>query len=160
LLWHIMDILVENKKSTISFVLGLVVMGLVWILFSIFSSMYSVKWKTLSSDVQQKISLAKANFLARSETAIVHSWSTFAHSWSAFVRSWSTITRSISKDWTMPWSLAIGVIQNWSVEKIEVNALTLRVIIKWGISFTTTQPTKDAYVKLLETAKSKIEIVK
>jgi len=38
-----MDILVENKKSTISFVLGLVVMGLVWILFSIFSSMYSVK---------------------------------------------------------------------------------------------------------------------
>jgi hypothetical protein len=62
---------------------------------------------------------------------------------------------------TLPWTAAVNFIETAPVQKLELlSGLKIKLIMENGPTFTTTQPTKDAYLVPLKNAPSKIEVVK
>lgn len=134
--------LLSNKKTIIAFVLGLVVMWIVWLIsVSISPKAPLFPWaENLPADVQQRMNAAR-------QAALSHSG----------INAASPITWTVR---IMPWQTAATLLKSAPVEKIQVDGLDLKITIGGGLVFTTTQPRKDAYLPLIKGSKSKIQIIK
>ena len=62
---------------------------------------------------------------------------------------------------TMPWDVAVNMIKTAPIEKIQVlTGLSIKLYLKGGPTFITDQPSKDAYIPIMKTAKNPIQIIK
>ena len=131
-----MNKLVENKKAIIPFLLWMFVMGSVWIISSLLISKWSLSfWWT-------------PNYPTSISSPII----------SGSVVSGAFVAASGAAK-PMNWDSAMTFIQNAPVEKIQVAGLSIKLFITWGDSFVTQQPTKDAYKAIVNTTKTKVELV-
>lgn len=61
----------------------------------------------------------------------------------------------------MPWNVAANFIATAPVQKIQIlSGLSLKLFMKNGPTFTTTQPSQDAYLEFLKKSTNSIEVIK
>lgn len=149
-----MDMTIVNKKTVIAFVLGLVLMWIVWWVSASLSTNTLPWWlPRISAETQQRMNEARQAALARSRSMIRSG---------SMVRSGAALNRpTTGMERILPWTTAVNFIETAPVQKIELlSDLKIKLIMKDGPTFTAIQPTKDAYLVPLKKAQSKIEIVK
>ena len=135
-----MDIIIENKKPIISFVVGLILGALLWALVSPAKTTFPNGIQPLDQARIEAQRQAMANRPLTGQQML------------------ATANRPAL---SMPWTAVSGMIANAPVEKIEVlSGLLIKLYLKGGPTFTSEQPTKDAYIPLLKKAKNTIQIVK
>ncbi|MEI6426652.1 MAG: hypothetical protein WCO66_04900 [Candidatus Absconditabacteria bacterium] len=135
-----MDKFISEKKTIIAFVIGIAVVALVWLISVSVKTSTSVPGAPiLPPEVQQRMDALKN---------------------SASTKPMTGARPVVSIERPMPWTAAATFIERAPIEKIQVSGLDLKMTMKGGAVFATTQPTVDAYVALVKKSTSKIEIVK